>query len=214
MVVFYSYVLLRVLTGSSRSVLSVPDRKPVFNLQCLRPQSSVDDLPVPGNYCGNTSPSRARLQVPSSSLHQGSENVEDLCHRQTFCLVLVLLSLVSGPAQSGLPAQQRLLHVVRLLGQHGSSWHHSCSGSDRPLRAQGEAHLHAHDPGGRGHGQQPAAVERRLCQSPGRKSSRLVPRPDEDLHQHEGAAGPHGLHKQRQCRQSGRISESSHSRTS
>ncbi|XP_024914927.1 voltage-dependent L-type calcium channel subunit alpha-1F [Cynoglossus semilaevis] len=42
------------------------DRKPVFNLQCLRPQSSVDDLPVPGNYCGNTSPSRARLQAQHS----------------------------------------------------------------------------------------------------------------------------------------------------
>uniref|UniRef100_A0A3Q1EIG6 Voltage-dependent L-type calcium channel subunit alpha n=1 Tax=Acanthochromis polyacanthus TaxID=80966 RepID=A0A3Q1EIG6_9TELE len=38
-------------------------RKPAFNFQCLRPQSSVDDLPIPGTYHGNTSPSRSRLQV-------------------------------------------------------------------------------------------------------------------------------------------------------
>uniref|UniRef100_A0A7N6A5J7 Voltage-dependent L-type calcium channel subunit alpha n=1 Tax=Anabas testudineus TaxID=64144 RepID=A0A7N6A5J7_ANATE len=36
---------------------------PAFNFQCLRPQSSVDDLPIPGTYHGNTSPSRSRLQV-------------------------------------------------------------------------------------------------------------------------------------------------------
>ncbi|XP_070400944.1 voltage-dependent L-type calcium channel subunit alpha-1D isoform X4 [Nothobranchius furzeri] len=41
-------------------------RKPAFNFQCLRPQSSVDDLPVPGNYQGNTSPSRSRLQAQHS----------------------------------------------------------------------------------------------------------------------------------------------------
>ncbi|XP_040007852.1 voltage-dependent L-type calcium channel subunit alpha-1D [Xiphias gladius] len=40
--------------------------KPAFNFQCLRPQSSVDDLPIPGNYCGNTSPSRSRLQTQHS----------------------------------------------------------------------------------------------------------------------------------------------------
>uniref|UniRef100_A0A4W6DWK7 Voltage-dependent L-type calcium channel subunit alpha n=1 Tax=Lates calcarifer TaxID=8187 RepID=A0A4W6DWK7_LATCA len=38
-------------------------RKPAFNFECLKPQSSVDDLPIPGNYCRSTSPSRARLQV-------------------------------------------------------------------------------------------------------------------------------------------------------
>ncbi|XP_041859710.1 voltage-dependent L-type calcium channel subunit alpha-1D [Melanotaenia boesemani] len=36
--------------------------KPAFNFQCLRPQSSVDNLPIPGNYYGNTSPTRSRLQ--------------------------------------------------------------------------------------------------------------------------------------------------------
>ncbi|KAM9752083.1 voltage-dependent L-type calcium channel subunit alpha-1D isoform 1-T1 [Menidia menidia] len=40
--------------------------KPAFNFQCLRPQSSVDDLPIPGNYQGNTSPTRSRLQVQHS----------------------------------------------------------------------------------------------------------------------------------------------------
>ncbi|XP_068997745.1 LOW QUALITY PROTEIN: voltage-dependent L-type calcium channel subunit alpha-1D-like [Embiotoca jacksoni] len=41
-------------------------RKPTFNFQCLRPQSTVDDLPIPGNYHGNTSPSRSRLQTQHS----------------------------------------------------------------------------------------------------------------------------------------------------
>ncbi|XP_061530349.1 voltage-dependent L-type calcium channel subunit alpha-1D isoform X1 [Phycodurus eques] len=40
--------------------------KPAFNFQCLRPQSSVDELPVTGNYQGNTSPSRSRLQTQHS----------------------------------------------------------------------------------------------------------------------------------------------------
>uniref|UniRef100_A0A8D3CW80 Voltage-dependent L-type calcium channel subunit alpha n=1 Tax=Scophthalmus maximus TaxID=52904 RepID=A0A8D3CW80_SCOMX len=41
----------------------VPGRRPSFNFQCLRPQSSVDDLPIPGRYSGTASPSRSRLQV-------------------------------------------------------------------------------------------------------------------------------------------------------
>nr|XP_023010685.2 voltage-dependent L-type calcium channel subunit alpha-1D isoform X2 [Maylandia zebra] len=36
--------------------------KPAFNFQCLRPQSSVDNLPIPGIYQGHTSPTRSRLQ--------------------------------------------------------------------------------------------------------------------------------------------------------
>ncbi|XP_075331236.1 voltage-dependent L-type calcium channel subunit alpha-1D [Odontesthes bonariensis] len=39
---------------------------PAFNFQCLKPQSSVDNLPVPGNYHGNTSPTRSRLQIQHS----------------------------------------------------------------------------------------------------------------------------------------------------
>lgn len=50
-----------ILTHSSR-LLTVSGRKPTFNFRCLRPQSSVDDLPIPGTY-GRTSPSRPRLQV-------------------------------------------------------------------------------------------------------------------------------------------------------
>uniref|UniRef100_A0A8C6WIV4 Voltage-dependent L-type calcium channel subunit alpha n=1 Tax=Neogobius melanostomus TaxID=47308 RepID=A0A8C6WIV4_9GOBI len=42
-------------------------RKPAFNFQCLRPQSSVDDMPIPGTYQGNISTSRA--QVNSSTPH-------------------------------------------------------------------------------------------------------------------------------------------------
>ncbi|KAK2851748.1 hypothetical protein Q5P01_008024 [Channa striata] len=41
-------------TGYSEngSIISTNGRKPAFNFQCLRPQSSVDDLPIPGNYRG------------------------------------------------------------------------------------------------------------------------------------------------------------------
>lgn len=43
-------------------------RRPAFNFQCLKPQRSMDDqLPIPGNYHGNTSPSRSRLQVNSDT---------------------------------------------------------------------------------------------------------------------------------------------------
>ncbi|XP_074536807.1 voltage-dependent L-type calcium channel subunit alpha-1D [Halichoeres trimaculatus] len=41
-------------------------RAPAFNFQCLRPQSSVDNLPIPGIYRGNTSPTRSRLQTQQS----------------------------------------------------------------------------------------------------------------------------------------------------
>ncbi|XP_071754927.2 voltage-dependent L-type calcium channel subunit alpha-1D [Centroberyx gerrardi] len=45
-----------------RLLPSIPTgRKPSFNLQCLRPQSSVDDLPIPGTYHGSSSP-RPHLQ--------------------------------------------------------------------------------------------------------------------------------------------------------
>ncbi|XP_077369467.1 voltage-dependent L-type calcium channel subunit alpha-1D isoform X2 [Festucalex cinctus] len=50
-----------------RLLPSIPKgRRPAFNFQCLRPQSSGDDLPIPGNYRGNTSPSRSRLQTQHS----------------------------------------------------------------------------------------------------------------------------------------------------
>ncbi|XP_035864376.1 voltage-dependent L-type calcium channel subunit alpha-1D isoform X3 [Sander lucioperca] len=41
-------------------------RTPSFNLQCLRPQTNGDDLPIPGSYRGNTSPYRSRLQTQAS----------------------------------------------------------------------------------------------------------------------------------------------------
>ncbi|XP_036068722.1 voltage-dependent L-type calcium channel subunit alpha-1D [Oryzias melastigma] len=50
-----------------RLLPSIPKgRKPAFNFQCLQPQSSVDTLPIPGNYQGNTSPTRSRLQAQLS----------------------------------------------------------------------------------------------------------------------------------------------------
>ena len=41
----------------------ISGRKPSFNLQCLRPQSSVDTLPIPDTYRGSSPSSRSRLQV-------------------------------------------------------------------------------------------------------------------------------------------------------
>ncbi|XP_020560491.1 voltage-dependent L-type calcium channel subunit alpha-1D [Oryzias latipes] len=50
-----------------RLLPSIPKgNKPTFNFQCLQPQSSVDNLPIPGNYQGNTSPTRSRLKAQLS----------------------------------------------------------------------------------------------------------------------------------------------------
>ncbi|XP_044207690.1 voltage-dependent L-type calcium channel subunit alpha-1D [Thunnus albacares] len=50
-----------------RLLPSIPrGHKPAFNFQCLRPQRSVDDVPIPGNYRGNVSPTRSRLQTQHS----------------------------------------------------------------------------------------------------------------------------------------------------
>lgn len=54
-------------------LLIVSGRTPSFNLQCLRPQTNGDDLPIPGSYRGNTSPYRSRLQVKQRHAH--SQNV-------------------------------------------------------------------------------------------------------------------------------------------
>lgn len=116
-------------------------------------------------------------------------------------------SLMLESAQPGLPAQQCFLHVVCLLGKHGSSWLYACSRNNTPLGTQGQAHLHAYDPGGRSHRHQPAAVERHHCQPSSGYPSRLVPWSDQNLHQHEGATCQPGLGEQRECRQSGGVSE-------
>lgn len=165
---------------SYTSFLSFLGRKPTFNFQCLQPQSSVDTLPIPGNYQGNTSPTRSRLQVPS----QFRVSLPYIYVSWSSSFIFVF----SGPAQPGLTAQQRVLHVHCLLGQHGGSWHHPCSGLNRPLRAAGQADLHPYDPRGWIHRDESAAVERRLCQPAGREALGLVPRPDQDLHQRSDAA--------------------------
>uniref|UniRef100_A0A4W6E1K1 Voltage-dependent L-type calcium channel subunit alpha n=1 Tax=Lates calcarifer TaxID=8187 RepID=A0A4W6E1K1_LATCA len=53
-------------------------RKPAFNFECLKPQSSVDDLPIPGNYCRSTSPSRARLQVKPRHIFSSELSVSSM----------------------------------------------------------------------------------------------------------------------------------------
>uniref|UniRef100_A0A668AM01 Voltage-dependent L-type calcium channel subunit alpha n=1 Tax=Myripristis murdjan TaxID=586833 RepID=A0A668AM01_9TELE len=47
---------------SQRADSQLSGRKPSFNIQCLKPQHSVDDLPIPGTYHGNTSPTRSQQQ--------------------------------------------------------------------------------------------------------------------------------------------------------
>ncbi|KAM3872072.1 voltage-dependent L-type calcium channel subunit alpha-1D [Diretmus argenteus] len=46
-----------------RFLPSIPKgrKKPTFNLQCLRPQTT-DDVPIPGTYRGSSSPSRLQIQ--------------------------------------------------------------------------------------------------------------------------------------------------------
>ncbi|KAJ4921317.1 hypothetical protein JOQ06_022681 [Pogonophryne albipinna] len=46
-------------------------RKPSFNVQCLQPQSSMDDLPIPG-YHGNIGPPRAHIQSVHSLERTGA----------------------------------------------------------------------------------------------------------------------------------------------
>uniref|UniRef100_G3PEK3 Voltage-dependent L-type calcium channel subunit alpha n=1 Tax=Gasterosteus aculeatus aculeatus TaxID=481459 RepID=G3PEK3_GASAC len=41
----------------------VSGQKPSFNLQCLRPQSSVDNLPIPGTFRGAAPPLRSHIHV-------------------------------------------------------------------------------------------------------------------------------------------------------
>ncbi|XP_057675955.1 voltage-dependent L-type calcium channel subunit alpha-1D-like [Corythoichthys intestinalis] len=50
-----------------RLLPSIPKgHKPAFNFKCLRPQSSVDEMSVPGNYRSNAPQSRSRLQTQHS----------------------------------------------------------------------------------------------------------------------------------------------------
>lgn len=195
------------------SLLIVSGRTPSFNFQCLKPQRSVDDhLPIRGNYRGNPSPTRSRLQVKQWHTHTLTHCQDDSVHVHAVSLLVSLVfscscSLVSDPTQPGLAAQQRFLDVFHLLGEHSSSWQHSCSRNNPPLRTQGQAHLHPYDPGGRGHRHQPADVEQRLCQPPCWTPSGLVPWPGKDLHQHEDATSQPGPLRQRQRRQPGRVGE-------
>ncbi|XP_034028881.1 voltage-dependent L-type calcium channel subunit alpha-1D [Thalassophryne amazonica] len=41
-------------------------RKPAFNFHSLKSQNLVENLPIPGNYYSNTSPTRSRLQIQHS----------------------------------------------------------------------------------------------------------------------------------------------------
>uniref|UniRef100_A0A7N6AKG9 Voltage-dependent L-type calcium channel subunit alpha n=1 Tax=Anabas testudineus TaxID=64144 RepID=A0A7N6AKG9_ANATE len=88
------------------SLLIVSGRKPAFNFQCLRPQSSVDDLPIPGTYHGNTSPSRSRLQVKiiAPSPHKG----------KLIYTPMILVDEVTGSRPGWYPGQTRTFTSMRM----------------------------------------------------------------------------------------------------
>ncbi|KAG7281060.1 hypothetical protein CRUP_027597 [Coryphaenoides rupestris] len=52
--------------GYSEASYNGNGRKPSFNLQCLRPQTSVDSLPIPGTYWGGSPSARPHLQTQHS----------------------------------------------------------------------------------------------------------------------------------------------------
>ncbi|CAK6963854.1 voltage-dependent L-type calcium channel subunit alpha-1D isoform X1 [Scomber scombrus] len=61
-----------------RLLPSIPKgHMPAFNFQCLRPQRSLDDVPIPGNYSGNITPTRSRLQ-PQHSLDSRPSSVSSM----------------------------------------------------------------------------------------------------------------------------------------
>uniref|UniRef100_A0A3Q3NP68 Voltage-dependent L-type calcium channel subunit alpha n=1 Tax=Mastacembelus armatus TaxID=205130 RepID=A0A3Q3NP68_9TELE len=90
------------------SLLVAPGRKPAFNFQCLRPQSSVDDLPVPGNHRGNT----GTTPVPgiiAPSAHRGK-----LIYTPMILVDEVTASLPAGSRPGWYPGQKRTFTSVRM----------------------------------------------------------------------------------------------------
>uniref|UniRef100_A0A3Q2D7H6 Voltage-dependent L-type calcium channel subunit alpha n=1 Tax=Cyprinodon variegatus TaxID=28743 RepID=A0A3Q2D7H6_CYPVA len=87
-------------------------RKPAFNFQCLKPQASVDDLPIPGNYHGNTSPTRSPrrgklIYTPMILVDEESGASQPLwCDGSA--------SLPAGKRQGWYPGQTRTFTSVRM----------------------------------------------------------------------------------------------------
>uniref|UniRef100_A0A8D3CH50 Voltage-dependent L-type calcium channel subunit alpha n=1 Tax=Scophthalmus maximus TaxID=52904 RepID=A0A8D3CH50_SCOMX len=114
----------------------VPGRRPSFNFQCLRPQSSVDDLPIPGRYSGTASPSRSRLQVrPRLALDSRPGSASSMSSASWLNTTAAGVTPVPGIiAPSG--RRGKLVYTpVMLMDQ--------ATGSSRPLWSDGSASLPA-----------------------------------------------------------------------
>lgn len=109
------------------SLLIVSGRTPSFNFQCLKPQSSVDNhLPIPGNYRGNTSPSRSRLQV----------NQRHMCaHTLMMLTVCLILFHWSSPALALLCQTQHSLdsRPSSVSSMSSASWGNTVAAGTTPV---------------------------------------------------------------------------------
>uniref|UniRef100_A0A3B4E2W5 Voltage-dependent L-type calcium channel subunit alpha n=1 Tax=Pygocentrus nattereri TaxID=42514 RepID=A0A3B4E2W5_PYGNA len=74
--------------GKDKSAsLQVHRRKPNFNIQCLRRQDSMDDLPIPGTYHQNSPPSRTHAQVMLQLLSYFTLGLS-LCYNLDFSILI------------------------------------------------------------------------------------------------------------------------------
>ena len=108
--------------------LFVSGHKPAFNFQCLRPQSSVDNhLPIPGNYRGNTSPTRSRLQVKQwharTRIHTHSLKMLTFVH--WVCLTDLLLSWQNQHSLDSRPSS--------VSSMSSASWANTAAAGSTPL---------------------------------------------------------------------------------
>ncbi|XP_055366056.1 voltage-dependent L-type calcium channel subunit alpha-1D isoform X2 [Betta splendens] len=118
-----------------RLLPSIPKgRKPAFNFQCLRPQSSVDDLPIPGNYHGNTSPSRSRLQTQHSldSRRSSVSSLSSASWANTTAAGATPVPRIVAPS----PHKGKLIYTPMMLMDE-------VTGTSRPLWSDGSASLPA-----------------------------------------------------------------------
>ncbi|CAJ1084661.1 voltage-dependent L-type calcium channel subunit alpha-1D [Xyrichtys novacula] len=108
---------------------------PSFNFQCLRPQSTVDNLPIPGTYRGSTSPTRSRLQTQQSLPDSRPSSVSSLSSASWVNTAgagaTPLPSLINPSARRG-----KLIYTPMILVDEAT-------GASQPLWSDGTASLPA-----------------------------------------------------------------------
>lgn len=109
-------------------LLFVSGHKPAFNFQCLRPQSSVDNhLTIPGNYRGNTSPTRSRLQVKQwhARTQTHTHSLKMLTFVDWVCLTDLLLSWQNQHSLDSRPSS--------VSSMSSASWANTAAAGSTPL---------------------------------------------------------------------------------